>query len=76
MTGSGLICSIGGWTEVREILKGGILIMSDSDFVDSIIAQSEEHFERRHQLRWQGYTLDRIVERVSETLGMKPDEVF
>ena len=53
----GLIRSLGGWIEAREILKGGVHIMSDerilgdSDFVDSVISQSEEHFERRHKLR-------------------------
>ncbi len=82
LTGGGLIRSLGGWTEAREILKGGIHIMSDerilgdSDFVDSVISQSEEHYERRHRLRRKGYDLDGIAKRVSEVLGMKPDEVF
>jgi putative transposase len=82
LTGGGLIRSLGGWTEAREVLKGGVHIMSDerilgdSDFVDSVLSQSEEHYERRHRLRRQGYDLDRIAERVSEVLGMKPDEVF
>jgi len=82
LTGGGLIRSLGGWTEARDALKGGVHMMSDerilgdSDFVDSIISQSEEHYERRHKLRRQGYDLDRIAERVSEVLGMKPDEVF
>ena len=51
-------------------------ILGDSDFVDSVISQPEEHFERRHKLRRQGYDLDRIAENVSEVLGMKPDEVI
>jgi len=51
-------------------------ILGDSDFVDSVISQSEEHFERRHRLKRQGYDLARIAGRVSEVLGMKPDEVF
>jgi putative transposase len=82
LTGGGLIRSLGGWTEARDALKGGVHIMSDerilgdSDFVDSVISQSEEHYERRHRLRRQGYDLDRIAERVSEVLGMKPEEVF
>ena len=82
LTGGGLIRSLGGWIEAREILKGGVHIMSDerilgdSDFVDSVISQSEEHFERRHKLRRRGYDLERIAERVSEVLGMRPDEVF
>ena len=50
MTGGGLIRSLGGWTEAREVLKGGVHIMSDerilgdSDFVDSVISQSDEHY--------------------------------
>ena len=82
LTGGGLIRSLGGWTEAREALKSGVHIMSDerilgdSDFVDSIISQSEEHYERRHNLRRQGYDLDRIAERVSEVLGMELHEVF
>jgi len=82
LTGGGLIRSLGGWTGARDALEGGVHVMSDErilgdlDFVDSIISQSEEHYERRHRLRRQGYDLDRVAERVSEVLGMKPDEVF
>ena len=82
LTRGGLIRSLGGWTEARDALKGGVHIMSDerilgdSDFVDSVISQSKEDYERKHKLRRRGYDLDRIAERVSEVLGMKPDEVF
>ena len=82
LTGGGLIRSLGGWTEVRDALKGGVHIMSDerilgdSDFVDSVISRSEEDYERRHKLRQRGYNLDRIARRVAEVLGMKPDDVF
>ncbi len=82
LTGGGLIRSLGGWTEAREVLKSGVHVMSDerilgdSDFVDSLISQSDEHYERRHRLKRQGYNLDRIAERVSEVLGMKAEEVY
>ena len=51
-------------------------ILGDSEFVDGVISQSDEHYERKHRLKRQGYDLDRIAERVSELLGMKADEVF
>jgi putative transposase len=82
LTGGGLIRSLGGWTEARDALKGGVHVMSDerilgdSDFVDSILLQSQEHYERKHKLRRQGYDLVRIAERVSEVLGIERDEVF
>ncbi len=82
LTGGGLIRSLGGWIEAREFLKSGVHIMSDerilgdSDFVDSIISQSEENYERRHRLKRQGYDLERIADRVAEVLGMEPDKVY
>ena len=82
LTGGGLIRSLGGWTEARESLKGRDHVMSDerilgdSDFVDSVISQSEEQYERRHKLKRQGFDLDRIAKRVTEVLDMEPDEVF
>jgi len=82
LTGGGLIRSLGGWTQARDALKGGVHIMSDerilgdSGFVDSVISQSDEHYERRHRLKRQGYDLDRIAKRVSEVLGLKPENFF
>jgi len=82
LTGGGLIRSLGGWTAARDALKGGVHVMSDerilgdSEFVDSVILQSDEHYERRHKLRQQGYDLDRVAQRVSEVLGMKPEDIF
>jgi putative transposase len=61
LTGGGLIRSLGGWTEARDALKGGVHVMSDerilrnSDFVDSAILQSQEHNERGK------YSLERSV---------------
>jgi putative transposase len=51
-------------------------ILGDSDFVDSVLSESEEHYERRHRIQRQGYRLDFVAERVSEILGIMPDEVF
>ncbi|MBN2032429.1 MAG: transposase [Deltaproteobacteria bacterium] len=82
LTGGGLIRSLGGWTAARETLKGSTHIMSDerilgdSEFVDSVISQSGEHYERKHRLKRQGYDLDRVAHRVSEVLGIKPEDVF
>jgi hypothetical protein len=42
----------------------------------SVISRSEEQYERRHELKRQGYDLTRIAGRVAEVLDMDPDEVF
>jgi len=77
-----LIRSLGGWSEARESLKACDHVMSDerilgdSDFVDSVISQSEEKYERRYELKRQGFDLDRIAGRVAEVLDMEAEEVF
>jgi putative transposase len=82
LTGGGLIRSLGGWTEAKDILEDREHIMSDerilgdSDFVDSVICQAGEKFERRHKLKRQGFDLHRIAERVAEVLEIEPDEVL
>jgi len=82
LTGGGLIRSLGGWTEAQDSLKDRDNMMSDerilgdSDFVDSIISQSEEQYERRHQLKRKGFDLHRIAERVAEVLEVDTDEVY
>jgi REP element-mobilizing transposase RayT len=82
LTGGGLIRSLGGWTEAKEVLNGGVNIMGDerilgdSDFVDSIISQSEDQYERKYRLKQKGYNLYRIAERVAEVLDIDKDEVY
>jgi chromosomal replication initiation ATPase DnaA len=51
-------------------------ILGDSDFVDSVISQSEEQYERRYELKRQGFDLERIADRVAQVLEIEPDEVF
>ena len=82
LTGGGLIRSLGGWTEAKEKLRAGAHIMSDerilgdSDFVELMIMQSEESYERRHRLKRHGYDLERIAERVAEVLEIEQEDVF
>jgi putative transposase len=82
LTGGGLIRSLGGWTEAKDILQDREPILSDerilgdSDFVNSVICQADEQFERRHKLKRQGFDLHRIAERVAEVLEIEPDEVL
>ncbi|MEA3359421.1 MAG: transposase [Thermodesulfobacteriota bacterium] len=82
LTGGVLIRSLGGWIEARKRLKGRDHVMSDErilgdlGFVDSVISQSDEQYERKHTLKSQGYDLKRIAGRVAEVLDMDQDEVF
>jgi len=83
LVGGGLIRSLGGWSEVKSLrLKGQAHIMSDerilgdSEFVDSVLSQANERYERRYELKDRGYNLNRIAKRVAELSGMEEHEVF
>jgi putative transposase len=82
LIGGGLIRSLGGWSEVKRLpLKGRDHVMSDerilgeSDFVDAVLSQAGEEYDRRYELIRQGYDLDRITKRVAEIYDMDPDTV-
>ncbi len=81
LTGGGLIRSLGGWTEVKHLKQRGHehvmsdeRILGDSAFVEDLLLQADEAYERRYKLKRLGYDADRIAERVTEIYDMDPDE--
>ncbi len=51
-------------------------ILADSEFVDAVLSQATERYERRYELKNHGYDLNRIAERVAEIHGMEPREIL
>ena len=45
-------------------------------FVDSVLAQASEEYERRYELKRRGYDLERIARRVADILCITEEEVF
>jgi len=83
LTGGGLIRSMGGWSEVkrlRELGQDHVMsderILGDSDFVESVISQADEKYERHYELMRRGYDLDSIADRVARIYAMEPGEIF
>ena len=83
LTGGGLVRSAGGWSEVKAQRRQGHghvmsdeRILGDSTFVDAVLSQATEKYERRYELRRRGYDLDRIAEKAAEIYGMTPREIL
>lgn len=83
LVGGGLVRSLGGWSEVKNMRsEGQDHIMSDerilgkTDFVDAVLSQAGEIFDRRYKLKALGYDLHRLVDRAAEILGMEGEEIF
>lgn len=82
LTGGGLLRSAGGWEGVKALREERVYqrnderILGDGDFVGRVLSSAEEAMERRYALRARGMDLDRVVSRVSEVLGVRPEEVW
>ena len=82
LTGGGLIRSSGGWSAIKALrraknyFKSDERILGDSDFVDKVLKTVDEAFERKYQLKTQGYDLNALAGRVAEIYSIKPEEIF
>jgi len=82
LTGGGLIRSIGGWSEIKEAhlkgiyVKGDERILGGSEFVDRILSESSEKFERHYEIKRRGYDLEKIADRVASLCNVKKEWIF
>ena len=82
LTGGGLVRSVGGWSAVKSLRKAGVFqkgderILGDGEFVEKVLSQAEEAFERKYRLKARGIDVGRIAERVADIMGMAPEAVW
>ncbi len=82
LVGGGLLRSLGGWKKAKELregsvrLKGDERILGDTDFVLEALRASEENLERKYRLKAEGYTLQKLADRVGQLLGIEPEVIW
>jgi putative transposase len=82
LVGGGLIRSAGGWAAVKvlrradDFKKGDERILGDGDFVQSVLSEAKETYERKYRLTAKGVGLDDIANRVAEIIGIDPNQVW
>jgi REP element-mobilizing transposase RayT len=82
LTGGGFVRSSGGWAEVKALkkakiyMKGDERILGDSDFVQRSLQQANEHMEEKYKIQSMGFTIDKIADRVAESMGIPLEQVF
>jgi REP element-mobilizing transposase RayT len=82
LIGGGLIRSHGGWAAVKELRrtkayqKGDERILGDGNFVEEVLRTSAEQLERKSQLKAQGFTFDKVVDRIVCVLKIPAAEVL
>ncbi len=78
----GLVRSLGGWSAVKALrkvgayMKGDERILGSGDFVEGILSQAKEDLELKYRLKAEGYDFDKVVDRVSDLMGLERGEVL
>jgi len=57
-------------------LKGDERILGDSEFVESVLNESNERLERKYLLQARGYDFSAVVERVANLLDLEVNEIL
>jgi putative transposase len=82
LTGGGLVRSVGGWLNLMEMrrakvfVKGDERILGEGDFVEQMLRESGEAYERRALLKSHGWDLDKLAAHVAEVLGIDVSVVW
>lgn len=83
LVGGGLIRSLGGWLEVKKSklnkndrIKSDERILGDSEFVMQVLSEADEAFERRYELKSQGYDIVRVEKRIIDVFGIERDDLY
>lgn len=82
LVGGGLIRSLGGWSAVKaNNLKGAFIksderILGDGEFVESILSEAAETFERKYAMKRLGYDLDKVAKRAAAVCAVEANDIF
>lgn len=82
LVGGGLIRSLGGWSAVKaNNLKGAFIksderILGDGEFVESILSEAAERFERKYAMKRLGYDLDKVAKRAAAVCAVEANDIF
>jgi REP-associated tyrosine transposase len=81
LVGGGLVRSVGGWSALKALRSFGARVMGDerilggSDFVESVLSEAEEAFERKSMTVARGWDLAFLVDAVAARLGLEAGRI-
>jgi hypothetical protein len=78
LVGGGLVRSSGGWSALKAIRSTGLRTVSDerilgsSDFVDSVLKQANEEYEKKTFAMARSLNLDKLIAAVADHFEIDP----
>jgi putative transposase len=82
LTGGGLVRSAGGWLNLVEMrrakvfMKGDERILGEGNFVEQMLQEAGEVFEKKSLLKAKGWDIDKLAAHVAKTLDMDISDVW
>ena len=82
LTGGGLVRSLGGWAAAKALRKANALqkgderILGDGDFVEAVLSEAHEAYERKYRLKAKGIDVETIVQKVAQLADIEPSQIW
>jgi putative transposase len=76
LVGGGLLRTVGGWKGLKDLrdsgerVRGDERILGGSEFVERVLRESDEEWEKKSLLRQRGVNLERLLEKVAGQFGV------
>jgi putative transposase len=81
LVGGGLLRSVGGWKGLKEVKESGQRVKADerilgrSEFVERVLREADEQWDRRSLLRRRGADLRGLIEKVAAGFGLETEDL-
>jgi putative transposase len=81
LVGGGLLRSVGGWKELKELRDNGLRVKGDerilggSDFVEKVLREANERFDQRVLQENKGLNPEGLLKRVAAYTGVNSKEL-
>jgi len=81
LVGGGLLRTVGGWKGLKDLRDSGEKVRADervlggSDFVERVLRESAEEWERKSILKQRGENLPRLLEKIAERFGLDTEDL-
>jgi putative transposase len=81
LVGGGLLRTVGGWKGLKDLrdsgkrVRGDERILGGSEFVERVLRESNEEWEKKCLLRQSGVNLERLLEKVSDQFGVHSEDL-
>jgi REP-associated tyrosine transposase len=81
LAGGGLLRTVGGWKGLKDLrdsgerVRGDERILGGSEFVERVLRESDEEWEKKSLLRQRGVNLERLLEKVASQFGVDSEDL-